>query len=49
MRFLARNWDSNATDEDNIKTSGAPAAWPSLADAAGIGQPSTKHGKDIPR
>ena len=49
MRFLARNWDPNATDADNIKTSGAPAAWPSLADAAGIGQPSTKHGKDIPR
>ena len=49
MRFLARNWDPAATDTDNIKNSGSPAAWPDLADAAAVGQPATVHGKDIPR
>ena len=49
MRFLARNWDPDASDEDNIKAAGAPAAWPSLADQAAQGQPSTRIGKDIPR
>ncbi len=49
MRFLARNWDPSASDEDNIKSAGSPAAWPSLADAAAVGQPATSHGKDIPR
>ena len=49
MRFLARNWDPEASDENNIKSAGAPAAWPSLADAAAVGQPATTHGKDIPR
>ena len=49
MRFLARNWDPAATDSDNIKNAGSPAAWPDLADAAAVGQPTTVHGKDIPR
>ena len=42
MRFLGRLWDPNASDEDNIKASGAPAAWPELAAAAGAGQPKTQ-------
>lgn len=49
MRFLGRNWDPNASDEDNIKAAGAPAAWPGLAAEAAQGQPATAHGKDIPR
>ena len=49
MRFLGRNWDPDASDEDNIKAAGSPAAWPSLADQAAQGQPSTRIGKDIPR
>ena len=49
MRFLARNWNPEDTDENNIQSAGAPAAWPSLADAAAVGQPATTHGKDIPR
>lgn len=49
MRFLGRNWDPNASDEDNVKSAGAPTAWPSLAEAAAQGQPATRHGKDIPR
>jgi len=49
MRFLGRNWDPEASDADNIKSAGASAAWPDLADAAAVGQPATVHGKDIPR
>ena len=49
MRFLGRNWDPDGSDEANIKSAGAAAAWPELAAAAGEGQPRTVHGKDIPR
>lgn len=42
MRFLGRLWDPDASDEDNIKNSGSPAAWPELAAAAGAGQPKTQ-------
>lgn len=49
MRFLGRNWDPDGSDEENIKNAGAPAAWPTLADQAAQGQPSTRVGKDIPR
>jgi NAD(P)-dependent dehydrogenase (short-subunit alcohol dehydrogenase family) len=49
MRFLGRNWDPDASDEDNIKAAGSPAAWPDLADQAAEGQPRTSIGKDIPR
>ncbi|MBT5050391.1 MAG: SDR family oxidoreductase [Rhodospirillaceae bacterium] len=49
MRFLGRNWDPDGADDDNIKAAGAPAAWPALAAEAGMGQPATTHGKDIPR
>lgn len=49
MRFIGRNWDPEASDGDNIKAAGAPAAWPELAEAASQGQPSTRLGKDIPR
>ena len=49
MRFLGRNWDPDGADDDNIKAAGAPAAWPALAAEAGMGQPATTPGKDIPR
>ena len=49
MRFLGRNWDPDGADDDNIKAAGAPAASPALAAEAGMGQPATTHGKDIPR
>ena len=49
MRFLARNWNPDVPDADNIESAGSPAAWPDLADAASVGQPATVHGKDIPR
>jgi len=49
MRFLARNWNPDISDADNIESAGSPAAWPDLADAASVGQPATVHGKDIPR
>ena len=41
MRFLGRLWDPGASDQDNLKASGSPAAWPELAAAAGAGQPKT--------
>ncbi len=41
MRFLGRLWDPEASDQDNLKASGSPAAWPELAAAAGAGQPKT--------
>lgn len=46
MRFLGRNWDPDASDADNIKSAGSPAAWPELAAEAGKGQPSTRLGKE---
>ncbi len=49
MRFIGRDWDPDASDEENIKAAGAPAAWPSLAAEAAKGQPSTRVGKEIPR
>ena len=49
MRFIGRDWDPDGSDEDNIKAAGAPAAWPELAAQASKGQPTTRHGKDIPR
>jgi len=49
MRFLGRNWNPEASDEDNIQAAGSPAAWPSLADQAAVGQPTTSIGKNMPR
>ena len=49
MRFLGRNWDPEASDQDNIKSAGSPAAWPGLADAAAAGQPREALGKAMPR
>lgn len=40
-RFIGRLWDPEASDADNIKAAGAPAAWPELAAQAGVGQPKT--------
>jgi NAD(P)-dependent dehydrogenase (short-subunit alcohol dehydrogenase family) len=42
MRFLGRLWDPGASDAENIKASGAAAAWPELAAAAGSGQPKAQ-------
>lgn len=49
MRFLARNWNPEASDEDNIAAAGAAAAWPELANQAAKGQPASTFGKEIPR
>jgi 3-oxoacyl-[acyl-carrier protein] reductase len=49
MRFIGRNWNPDASDKDNIKAAGAPAAWPGLAAEAAKGQPATRVGKEIPR
>jgi 3-oxoacyl-[acyl-carrier protein] reductase len=39
MRFIGRLWNPEASDEENVRAAGAPAAWPELAAQAGMGQP----------
>jgi NAD(P)-dependent dehydrogenase (short-subunit alcohol dehydrogenase family) len=41
MRFIGRYWNPDASDEENIRAAGAPAAWPELAEQASVGQPRT--------
>ncbi len=43
MRFIGRDWDPALPEQDAMNNAMAPAAWPELAAAASIGQPTHDH------